>query len=670
MEARIHWSKREDEMTHASNRRTIFSHLDRVLVARAGLLAFAVLLFALPAAAQGDEDEGYRDSLYTNADGDALVIWSPEGSDDVSLELRLRMPNGSETTLASDGQSVTTSAGSETLVGFGSNPTWNNSGVGVFKGGLEYNGDMDEDDDACGIFRVTDTTLTLIAEGRGDDPQGTGNGSPDGQPFNGDTMCDFGPMPRIGDGGHILFEVQLDRGDEAANGATVTHLDFYDCGRESTQSFYDDANDYPHERRAIVRRNTGGSLSMLMRSYDDDITILNSGNTADYVSTDTTFDITNVHFNFPGFRLVNDSGFAVTRALLDDDITDDSTSALTGCGGNCSQRLAWYDDRDALFYLRDSDYRLIAAAGPPGESIFQELDTGVINDSGQVLFKGLEGTGGTHCGYWRRDGSNCSDQTWASLNRWTLVGGRQEIVSTDDQAPSSDYYYQGFSPHYTMNNSGDVAFVAGLGDDSDPVTTDECGQGVYYWNGSSVTEIARAMDDWDDFDVACTADTGGPFTTSFDGFVFHEIGSMASVTDDDWVFFVVENYDAISGGDCDGVVPDDDEVTALLGWHPVLGMREIMREGSDFDGELVNRIYAPMPELRAQTYGDQFAVTVVFDTDRDCVYEDADDVTEVVVPEVGTQGAGHSIPTLGRSSILLLVILIAGIGVALSRRYA
>jgi hypothetical protein len=635
-------------------------------------IAFAALLVVLPAAAQGDEDEGYRDSLATNDNGEALVIWSPEASDNVSLELRLRAPGGGETTLAADGQSVTTSAGSETLVGFGSNPSFNNNGMAVFMGGIEYDGDGFEDDDACGIFRATTTTLQLIAEGRGDDPKGAGNGSPDGQAIAGDTLCSFEPMPAINDNGQVVFGAHMDRGDDG--GVGVVDFDFEECGnRHWDEALYIDASNYPHERKGIFRWTSGTGLEMLLRTYDDTIFVANSGNTAEYVSADTTFEFTKAGFTHTGGKVLNSSGRAVARAFLDDDTTDDSsdTNTLTNCGScvagvcDCDQREAWRDDLDAIMYLRGpgDDYQLVAATSPPGGgSVFNELNRPVMNDSGQVLFVGAQGTDGNRCGY----GEGWCNEDWVSLNLWTSSGGRQQLYDTNDQAPNSDYYYQGFSPHHSINSSGDVAFVAGLNDAAGPQNGNEdCGQGVYYRSGSTVTEIARAMDNWNDWDSLCTADTGGPFTTSFNGLVFHEVGSMASVTDDGWVFFVVENYDSISGGVCDGFDPDD-EVTALLGWHSTFGMREFMREGTEYDGRLVNRIFVPQPELRDQTYADQMAVTVVFDDDRDCESFDSDDTTEVVVPE--PQAGALPIPTLGIAALVLFVVLLAGLGVVLLRR--
>jgi hypothetical protein len=670
-------SGKEDHMASASNCPTRSCRGFR-LVSRAAIAVITVLLFALPAAAQGNEDDGYRDSLVMNDNGEALVIFSPENSGtDPGLQLRLRSAGGSETTLATDGQSITTSAGSETLVGFGSNPSLNNNGMAAFMGGIEYDGDTWENDDACGIFRVTTSSFQLIAEGRGDDPQGTGNGSPDGQSVSGDTLCSFEPMPAINDSGQVVFGAHMDRGDEAANSVAVRHFDFEECGnRHWDEALYIDAQSYPHERKGIFRWTSGTGIEMLLRTYDDTIFVANSGNTAEYVSADTTFEFTKAGFTHTGGRVFNNSGNAVCRAFLDDDTTDDSsdTNTITNCLScvagvcDCDQREAWRDDLDAIMYLRGpSDaFDLVAATSPPGGgSVFQELNRPVMNDSGQVLFVGAQGTDGNRCGY----GEGWCNEDWVSINLWTRSGGRTELFDTNDQAPNSDYYFQGFSPHHSINSSGEVAFVAGLNDAAGPQNGNQsCGQGVYYWDGSSLTEVARAMNNWVEWDSNCSTDTGGPFTTSFDGFVFEEIGSMASVTDNGWVFFVVENYDTLSSGPCDGFVPDGDEVTALLGWHPNQGMVEIMREGFEYEGEIVNRIYAPQPELRDQTYGDQFAATVVFDADRDCESFDSDDYVEVVVPDIGAQAA-EGIPTLGKTGIVLLIVLLAGVGVAMSRRF-
>ena len=56
------------------------------------------------------------------------------------------------------------------------------------------------------------------------------------------------------------------------------------------------------------------------------------------------------------------------------------------CGDE--QNEYFLDDRMGLLYLRgENDRDLIAMAGPPGESIFQEVQEGALNQSGQVVFK-------------------------------------------------------------------------------------------------------------------------------------------------------------------------------------------------------------------------------------------------------------------------------------------
>jgi hypothetical protein len=625
-------------MASASNRPARFAGFDSTLVARAALLAFAAVLFALPAAAQGNEDEGYRDSLVMDSNGDALVIWSPEGSTDVSLELRLRDPGDNETLLADDGRLVTTTAGSEYIIGFGSNPAFN-SGTTAFMAGLETVDDG-HTDLAQAMCTADTTTLSIIAEARGGSAGSAVDPDNSGGTSNDFTLCNLEPMPAINASGQVAFGAHVDLN----GGASIT---FGDCENNSASEFAD-------ETKAVVRYTSGGSPALeCLLVGGDSITVA-----PPFIGSSTAHTVTDIGFTHLGGTVFNSSGHASALVWLDNDITTRADI------GGAESPMTYTDDRIGLVYLRaNGNSSLIAATGP--DSIYQELMKAVINDSGQALFKGEERTGSSNCGYY---GYGCSEAD-SSLNLWTSGGGTSIIVETGDQAPNSDYYYQGFSPHYTLNSSGDVAYVAGLNENPDPTAgSRNCGQGVYYWNGSTVTEIARAMDDWNDWDVGCTTDTGGSFTTSFNGFDFHEIGSMASVTDSGWVFFVVENYDAVSGGVCDGLIPDDDEVTMLLGWHPSFGMVEIMREGFEFEGEIVNRIFAPMPELRDQTAGSNFAVTVVFDTDRDCVDFDSDDTTEVVVPDVEAQAA-PGIPALGKAGIVLLVVLLAGIGVVLSRRF-
>jgi hypothetical protein len=608
------------------------------IITRCAAITFAALLFAVPAAAQGDEDEGYRDSLVMDDNGDALVIWSPEGLDDVSLELRLRSPSGSETTLAADGQSVTTTQGAMDLLGFGSNPGFSN-GVAAFKAGLETDGDG-HSDIAAAVCTADTSAVTLIAEAHGG-----GNGTavdPDNNAgtTNDFTICSIEPMPEINASGQVVFGTHVD----LYGGATI---DYNDCQNNSMGEWAD-------ENKAVIRYTSGGSPALECLMVGGDTLTLDPP----FIGSSTTYTVTEVGFTHLGGGAFNSSGHAAAVAMLDNDVN------VRADGGAAETPNYYYDDRTALVYLRDNgDFCLIAATGP--DSIYQELMGAVINDSGQVLFKGEERSGSSYCGY---DGYSCSE-TDASLNLFTCSGGITNIVDTDDQVPNSDYYYQGFSPHYSINSSGDVAFVAGMNDAAGVQNGNRnCGQGVYYWDGSTVTEIAGLRETWDDWNSDCTADTGGPFTTGFDGFDWQEFGSMASITDDGWVYFVAESWDDLTSGECAGFTPDDDGVTALLGWHPNQGMVEIMREGFEYDGELVNRIYAPQPELRDQTNGDQFAVTVVFDADRDCDSYDTDDYVEVIVPGVQPQ-EGPGIPALGKAGIALLIVLLAGIGVALSRRF-
>jgi len=502
----------------------------------------------------------------------------------------------------------------------GAGPDMNASGAAAFKGTITEPGSCCPSDPESAIFVADGGLSTIITSAN------NGNGDPAGS----GTVCQLEPMPVLNDIGQVAFGGSIDEsgGDNLA-----------ECGAFNNTDLSTD------ERKAAFRAAStrGAGVSVLLET-----------NRQESVSTADGFDITDVDLTHEGGRIFNDSGQVAVDVLLDDDATDDPTGV---CGGDgCSVDETESDDRFGLMRLNDvGDRDLIAHTDPPG-GMFQELAGEVINSSGTVMFKGTQASGGTDCGF---KGGSCGTETGTQLYLWNDGTGSVAIASSGDSARGGGGTFEGFTPHFDLNDSGEAAFVAGLANVGSCGSNPGAGcNGVYFHNGSSNIEIARTTDA-----------NPGAFTSSFNGFDFGRIGSVAALEENGSVYFVAENFEATV---CDtGNADNDDggEFTAVFRWTAGEGLSEIIREGQTLeDGSVITQLAVPMPGLR--DHGNNaggLAISAEIDPDGP-QSGDCDATENTLVDEIILGGLVDvpAIPTLSRQAMVVLVLLLAGLaGLAL-----
>lgn len=598
------------------------------------LIAAATLIAAIcPITLLAQED---RENLIVNSNGTSLLIHDTgllDDSADLGIDLRLQPLTGGATVIAEDGESVVTSEGSFSIVGFGASPDLNDNGLSTFMSG--FGSAADTPDTGQGVFRATaGGVITLLAQAWG---------NADGTAIGSDTICHFEPMPAINNPGQVAFGFNSD----ISGGVLVAHnlcqdLNAIDAGIT--------------ERKGVARWTSPGTLIKFIQTGDA-ITV-----GAPFRGSSATYNATKTGFTHMGGKVFNDSGHAVADVLLDNDLTVRADTAGAEDPEADGSGRTYADDRNALVYLRGpSDYLLIAATGP--DSMFQELMQPVMNDNGVVLFKGEEEGPGTNCGL---DSYECNELD-TSLNLWSVAGGLDQILDNSDGPPNSDGTFQGFSPHYEINNAGQVLFSSGLtingNDDNGDSDSGDYRVVVLRAENGSLRELARTT-------AAANDDTGtGPFTSSADGFDFQMIGSSTILTETGNAFFIAETYDDLGPDPCTGTnlnwIPDGDEVTAVIGWSPNTGNNVLMQEGEFFEdtGLRIMRIYPVMSHLRDQTDdASRIVVKIILDADNDCVVDDPDDTFGTGAPAVPTANAvlPAEIPTLSTMSMLLFGLLLAG----------
>ena len=350
------------------------SHTALRLVA-ASLLFSVACVWAQPAERSAEkgsdfEDSGHRDSLVLIPDGSILLVVEP--TDDQS-GVAVQAADGTQTSLVDHGDCLGDCASGEPLDldGVGSNPDMNNNGVVTFKGSFLEEPMCDPKSpcfraSAHGIFVGTPGgSLTTIAIGRDE---------AEGDVIDGDTFCDFEPMPRINENGQVFFGAHVD-----IDGGRVLQYDRW-VAAHNNGSFGDGELNMcagsrwlaPGEEIKGIYRYASGSIDTLLATQESSNLTTIFVTDRNFVNSNTTFAITDTHLNTQGAELANNLGHVVAYGMFDDDPDDDLDNCPPGddddddeCGDE--QREYFRDDRMGLLYLRgENDRDLIAMAGPPG----------------------------------------------------------------------------------------------------------------------------------------------------------------------------------------------------------------------------------------------------------------------------------------------------------------
>jgi len=661
-----------------------------------------------------EDNEGHRDNLVLIPDGSILLVTQP--SDDVSGVV-IQAADGTQSSVADPGECLGDCASKDPLdlQGVGSNPDMNDNGVVTFKGSFlhcQYPEDDPTKGIECapepkgnidvgrrqvatvhGIFSGTPASLTTVAIAREFE---------NGDSIDGDTFCDFEPMPRINENGQVFFGAHLDVAGGDALGMT-----FVEEGGKRIQQMCGggwEFIDTGEQRKGIYRYTSGTTDTLLVTQADSNLTTIQVSDT-NFVDSTTTFAITDTHLNTQGATLANNQGHVVAYGMFDDDPTDDCPAPVPNAKGSnsfeCQYEEGWFfDDRMGLLYLRgENDRSLIALAGPPAESIFQEVREGAVNRSGQVVFKGQEGVqqvpdpkGGCApgpgcitepeiCGIGEDFQQGCEvEEAGSSLNLWSnsLAKGvaLNQFVQSGDSVPGSNANFGGFTKHADINDSGHVAFIGSIDlggpcdEQGDPFrnppekggdwTGDLC-KGVYFYNGGFIQEVARTT-------TAAQLEPGNN-VSSIDGFRFENIGAVAIINNQDKVVWTAENQDA--DPEC-GFAENEDgqtgfgggERTGIFAWTPEMGYAKIIQEGDEIEQGRVIRLFTPQPELR-QHLNDQgtFVIRLWVDSTNGCSPDEEVILSVVMLPP-------SEIPALAPWALLLLAGLFGIGGVTVLRRKA
>ena len=333
------------------------------------------------------EDQGHRENLVLIPNGSILLVNVP--TDNVSGVV-IQAADGTQSSVADPGECLGDCGSGDPLdlQGVGSNPDMNENGVAAFKGSFLHEcpdpdpkgidcpsskGVSDRAARAHGIFAGTSTSLTTVAIARE---------LANGDSIDGDTFCDFEPMPRINENGQVFFGAHLDiSGGPALGLAWDRNDDPPDpplCGASWERQ------EVGVQRKGIYRYTSGSVDTLLTTQVDSNLTTIQVSDT-NFVNSTTTFAITDTHLNTQGATLANNMGHVVAYGMFDDDPTDDCPAPVPSSKGanglECEYEAGWFfDDRMGLLYLRgENDRSLIAMAGPPAESIFQEVQEGALN---------------------------------------------------------------------------------------------------------------------------------------------------------------------------------------------------------------------------------------------------------------------------------------------------
>ncbi len=400
------------------------------------------------------ENTGDRDRYMTNANGQMVAVVSPV---DGEAEIVLRGGEG-ESKLIGFGDTV---PGIENLpdgadpndigqaygpmVGAG-HPVINNSGVIASKVVLSSeNVDGRYNDSALVVG--TPGNLTTIAHTFTE--------------VGDDVICEIEPMPQINQNGQVFFSATL----------FVPNANFPEqpdrCNRDG--GYVENNNTY-RATKAVFRYTPGVGIERLLeaaaRGGVGDVVVTSDSR---WVSEETTYEVVDAHLIAHSHNAVTNGGAAFVYAWLMEAGDPDFDTDLNIFRAN---------NRNAILYLDGGDPQLVAATErrandnttPPVSSDFGYLGKLAADQSGRVIFKTALSDDDLNCpdegsapwpveAYCYADGVPSQLYVFnpnEGLSTTPLVGSGDVVPETTAQT------FNGFPPLMSTNETGAVAFTAGL----------------------------------------------------------------------------------------------------------------------------------------------------------------------------------------------------------------
>jgi len=589
------------------------------------ILIIGAILLLLPLAnAHGQAQDDYIVRSTVNNNGDYLYVRIPDTNNN-GFDLVLRRANGTESTIlrcANTSSSPITFTSTVPpgrqatgyLEGFGRYFNLNDNGLAAVRIGIadtQDGGDDDIDDpndpnDPYGsqaIVTVTSTGVvkTIVLDGD------MIAGEAVGDVYYRTNEKNISPWPGLNNSGQVLFH----DGEPLPPSISIPHKPHAD---------------YDESAYRIIRYTPPATYERLLR-LGDQVGGL-------YVFIDGTD-------NAQTSRQFNSSGHYLTRAELTNawpptnpvTVAYDSLLLLNG-PGNLTE------------VAREGDTQA------PLANPLVEVDEGVLNDNDQVLYKVSDLLG------------RCSQPSDEALVRFTPPSTKTVIAATGYNPGMGGPTIQGFGRKFAMNNQGHVAFMAGM-DGGTGGGPQECNgvpedEMIFFWNGSSLTPIAR---------TTSIPDSTGRIPESLGSFDFEWFANFVHLNDNDTVVFMAENgYDRCG-----------EELTGWFSWSPTGGLTKLVAEGDQVQGGIVTNI-DPKPGQDGQKMLSNtgfFAVSAALNGPApggtECDYQnrpDSEDIPITFIPISVTQQAATQVPTLGVWAAGLLALLLAGMGLLQMRRRA
>ncbi len=391
------------------------------------------------------------------------------------------------------------------------------------------------------------------------------------QNIDGDVICSLEPMPQINNDGQVFFSATLQSPNLHDNSSLPATYCSEDGGNRDGNST-NTSSMWSKSRKGIFRYTPGTGVERLLfasMKLDESETITTSDSR--WVSAQTNYYITDAQLIAHSHNSVTSDGAAFAKVWLTDSETFSEDNSRSDNG----------DYRQGIVYLNGNAAQLVAAtvrspedqSAPPPSTDFGYLGKIASNSGGRLVFKTALSDNDISCanetsGSYPSDSYCYDDGLPSQLYVFTPNSGlsAEPLVASGDPVPGAvTSTFNGFPPLMSTNDTGAVAFTAGLNipeiceqtisangleidgppdDDGEDDWADFC-KGVYLARpDGSIIELARntrAAFDGDGVGATKWTSEDGSETFYFDGLTATAILDRQR---SDRVYFVASQYDS------------------------------------------------------------------------------------------------------------------------------